>query len=70
MNTATDFQLDDNQYDWVIMDHLQTLKAYTTYFKQGWASNGANLTYAKIVKIAEEIDSTIIPVLDSLKVIL
>ena len=68
MNNAQDFQMDDNQYDWIIMDHLQTLKAYTTYFKQEGASNGESATYAKIAEIAEEIDNVIIPILDPLKV--
>ena len=68
MNNAQDFQMDDNQYDWIIMDHLQTLKAYTAYFKQKGASNGESATYAKIAEIAEEIDNVIIPILDPLKV--
>lgn len=68
MNNNQDFQMNDNQFDWIIVDHLQTLKAYTTYFKQEGASNGDSVTYTKIVEIAEKIDNVVIPILDSLKV--
>lgn len=67
-DTHTNSQLEESQYDWVIMDHLQTLKAYTTYFTQGWASSGDNTAYTKILEIVEELDSLIIPILDSMKV--
>ena len=68
MNNAQNFQMTDNDYDWVIVDHLQTLKAYTAYFKQEGASYGKSVTYTKIVEISEELDNIIIPILDPLKV--
>ena len=68
MNDNQDFQKLDNQFDWIIVDHLQTLKAYNAYFKQQGPSNGDSAAYNKIVEIAEEIDSVIIPILDPLKV--
>ena len=68
MNDNQNFQKEDNQFDWIIVDHLQTLKAYTAYFKQQGASNPDNATYSKIVEIAEEIDNVVIPILDPLKV--
>ena len=68
MNDDQDFQKEDSQFDWIIVDHLQTLKAYTAYFKQEGVSNGDSAAYSKIVEIAEEIDNAIIPILDPLKV--
>ena len=68
MNNDQDFQKEDNQFDWIIVDHLQTLKAYTAYFKQEGATSGDSAAYIKIVEIAEEIDNAIIPILDPLKV--
>lgn len=68
MNNDQDFQKSDDEFDWIIVDHLQTLKAYTAYFKQEGASNGDSVIYNKTIEMVEEIDNVIIPILDPLKV--
>ena len=68
MNNDQDFQKNDNTFDWIIVDHLQTLKAYTAYFQQEAASSGDSATYNKIIETAEEIDNVIIPTLHPLTV--